>query len=126
MKKEKVKIMTRLAIYEKNVGKDDFSVNSYFKSNYVSYNNFKTRLGVAFAMLIIFGADIVRQLSQNINNALEFDYIKMGARYIIILVVVLTIYTIISTMIYKKRYKKAQVRISQYKKLLNKLDKIIS
>ncbi len=54
MNKEKVKMMTHLAIYEKNVGKEDFGVNNFFKSNYVSYQNFKTRLGVAIAMCILF------------------------------------------------------------------------
>lgn len=122
MNKEKVKIMTKLAIYEKNVGKEDFSVNSYFKSNYVSYNNFKTRLGIAFAMLIIFAGDLMRRVSKDLNNILEFDYVRIGITYLVILVVILIIYTIISTMIYKKRYKKAEIRIGKYKKLLSKLD----
>lgn len=126
MRKEKVKIMTKLAIYEKNVGKEDFSVNSYFKSNYVSYNNFKTRLGVIVAMLIIFAGDIVRRLSKNMNSLLEIDYVRIGITYLIILAAVLILYTFLSTIIYKKRYQKAEIRINNYKGLLSKLDKIKS
>lgn len=122
MNKEKVKIMTNLAIYEKNLGKEDFTINEHFKSNYVSYNNFKTRLGVIIAMLIIFGFDILRRVSKDFNNIVEIDYVSIGIRYLVILVIVLVIYTIISTLIYKKKYKSAEIRINKYKKLLNKLD----
>jgi hypothetical protein len=120
--KEKVKIMTNLAIYEKNLGKDDFTVNNFFKSNYISYNNFKTRLGVAIAMCIIFAGDLMRRITKDINNITEIDYVSIGIRYLIILAIVLTIYTILSTFIYKKRYKNAETRIEKYKKLINKLD----
>lgn len=122
MNKEKVKIMTNLAIYEKNLGKEDFSINEHFKSNYVSYNNFKTRLGVIIAMLIIFGGDLIRRASEDFNNFVEIDYVSVGIKYLVILVIVLVIYTFISTAIYKKRYRSAEIRISKYKKLLNKLD----
>ncbi|MCT4543382.1 MAG: hypothetical protein N4A63_07555 [Vallitalea sp.] len=122
MNKEKVKIMTNLAIYEKNLGKDDFTVNNFFKSNYISYNNFKTRLGVAIAMCIIFAGDLMRRITKDINNITEIDYVSIGIRYLIILAIVLTIYTILSTFIYKKRYKNAETRIEKYKKLINKLD----
>lgn len=122
MNKEKVKIMTNLAIYEKNLGKEDFTVNNFFKSNYISYNNFKTRLGVAIAMCIIFAGDLMRRITKDINNITEIDYVSIGIRYLIILAIVLTIYTILSSFIYKKRYKNAETRIEKYKKLINKLD----
>ncbi len=122
MNKEKVKMMTHLAIYEKNVGKEDFGVNNFFKSNYVSYQNFKTRLGVAIAMCILFSIDLYQRLMKDLNKITEFEFIGMGIKYLIILVVVLTVYTIISTIIYKKRYKSAEIRIGKYKKLLSKLD----
>lgn len=122
MNKEKVKIMTHLAIYEKNVGKEDFDVHGYFKSNYVSYQNFKTRLGVIFAMCVIFGLDLAQKLMKDLNKITEFDYVGIGIKYLIILAVVLTIYTIISTLIYRKRYRSAEIRIGKYKKLLKKLE----
>ncbi|GKX28349.1 hypothetical protein SH1V18_08290 [Vallitalea longa] len=120
--KEKVKIMTNMAIYEKNLGQEDFAINEHFKSNYISYNNFKTRLGVIIAMMIIFGGDILSRVSTDFNSVVEIDYVSIGIKYLIILAIVLVIYTIISTIIYKKRYKSAEIRINKYKKLLNKLD----
>ncbi|QUI21573.1 hypothetical protein HZI73_04375 [Vallitalea pronyensis] len=122
MNKEKVKIMTHLAIYEKNIGQEDFAVNNFFKSNYVSYQNFKTRLSVAIALCIFFGIDLIQKVTKDLNKITEFDFIGIGIKYLIILAVVLTVYTIISTMIYRKRYKSAEIRIGKYKKLLGKLD----
>lgn len=122
MNKEKVKIMTNLAIYEKNLGKEDFEINEHFESNYISYNNFKTRLGIIIAMLMIFGGDILRRVSSDFNSIVEINYVNMGIKYLILLAIVLIIYTVISTIIYKKRYRSAEIRINKYKKLLNKLD----
>ena len=120
--KEKVRIMTKLASYEKNIGKEDFTVNGFFKTNYISYNNFKTRLGVTLALLIIFAGDFVVNLSSNINKITEFDFVKAGLKYLIIWLVMMVLYTIISTHIYRTRYNNAQTRINKYKELLNKLD----
>jgi uncharacterized membrane protein len=120
--KEKVKIMTNLAIYEKNVGKEDFTVNGHFKSNYISYNNFKTRLGILVAMCIILGGDLMRRVTRDLNSLGDINYISLGIKYLVILVVVLAFYTVISTIIYRKRYRSAEIRIAKYKKLLNKLD----
>ncbi|GMQ57878.1 hypothetical protein AN1V17_22730 [Vallitalea sediminicola] len=122
MNKEKVKIMTNLAIYEKNVGKEDFSVNGHFKSNYISYNNFKTRLGILIAMCIIFGGDLMKRVTRDLNSLGDINYFNIGIRYLVILAIVLAIYTIISTIIYRKRYKSAEIRIAKYKKLLSKLN----
>ena len=34
--KEKVKLMTTLAFYEQNEGKEDFKINEYYRKDYVS------------------------------------------------------------------------------------------
>ena len=51
---EKVRLMTRLAMYEQSTGKEDLEKGRYFKSDYVKYNclkNEKTN-GIVFAVLI--------------------------------------------------------------------------
>ena len=42
LNEEKVRYMTELAIFEKNQGKEIFSINRYFKSDYVGIQMFRS------------------------------------------------------------------------------------
>ena len=45
LNEEKVRYMTELAIFEKNQGKEIFSINRYFKSDYVGIQMFRSFFG---------------------------------------------------------------------------------
>lgn len=124
IKKEKVKLMTHLAIYEQNEGKEDMKTNEYYKSNYVSFQNFKRRLGVTIALILIFGGHFSIVFMNNLYEMEQLDYMKYGSVYLIIWLVAMVVYTIIGTMKYSKKYEKAKARIDDYKAILNRLNKL--
>lgn len=53
LNEEKVRYMTRLAIFEKNEGKRIFPINRYFKSDYVGGQMFRSFFGYTFCFLLI-------------------------------------------------------------------------
>ncbi|TCT14667.1 hypothetical protein EDC18_105149 [Natranaerovirga pectinivora] len=124
LSEEKIKIMTKLAIYEKNIGKEDFRINDYFKHDYILINNMKTRIGITIALMMLFGGHAVLELFVFVEERTNIDFIKLGITYGVLYLVLILVYSVLSTRIYSQRYKEAQARLSGYKKLIEKINKI--
>ena len=45
LNEEKIRIMTRAAIYEQGKGEEDIKITSYSRSDYIRYNMLKTLIG---------------------------------------------------------------------------------
>ena len=55
LNEDKVKLMTRMAMYEKKKGRKVMKMTKYFHSDYVSWNMIKTAISVTFAYAMIAG-----------------------------------------------------------------------
>lgn len=121
---EKVKLMTKLASFEKNEGKEDLKAMEYFKSDYVSYNTFLMLLGVTVALIIFFAADIGTKFFENMQTFIEYDFVGQGIDYLTIWLVFMVIYGIITTIIYRRRYRVSKKNTDLYKKMLKDLRKM--
>lgn len=121
---EKVKLMTKLALYEKNSGKEDLKKMEFFKSDYISFNNFKMQSSVTLALVIVFGIEFSKIIIDNIANITEFNFIALGVKYLTIWVGFMVVYTIISTINNRIEYSRSKARIDEYEKMLKNLEKI--
>lgn len=123
LNEEKIKLMTRMAIYENDIGKEDIKINEYKKHDYILLNNIKTRIGVTISCLMIFGVHFVYLFMKILMNNSKIDLYELGVRYIMIYSFIMIVYTFISSRIYSKKYKFAQARLGGYLKMLEKLNK---
>lgn len=121
---EKVRIMTKLAIYEKNKGKEDKSIMEYFKTDYISFKNFKMQIGVTFALIMILGFEFANIVLNNLAKITDYDFVGLGIKYFSIWLVLMVSYTIISAAYNRMEYSKAEKRIQEYDRLLKNLEKI--
>ena len=51
LNEEKIRIMTRAAIYEQGKGEEDIKITSYSRSDYIRYNMLKTLIGVTVGVI---------------------------------------------------------------------------
>lgn len=121
---EKIRIMTKLAIYEKNKGKEDKNVMEYFKTDYISFKNFKMQMGVTFALIVILGFEFANIVLDNLAKITDFDFVGLGIKYLSIWIVLMVGYTIISIGYNRMEYNRIEKRIQEYDRLLKNLEKI--
>ncbi|OOB77875.1 MAG: hypothetical protein BEN19_01115 [Epulopiscium sp. Nuni2H_MBin003] len=124
--RDKVILMTKLALIDKNHGRQDGAILSHYKSDYVFINNFKTRVLVFFVALAIWGCNLLWQIEQGLNlptNQEEIiaDFIIPAAIFVGTWLIV---YTIISTYIYRLRYNQALARNKDYEDLALELKEL--
>lgn len=123
LNESKIKVMTKMAAYEKNGGKKDIAICRYFKGDYIGLGLLKTGISVTIAYLMCVLVYVVCNLDEYLQNLTKLDYYDIigtiGKYYILVLM----IFIIIGYGVYSYRYDKAQKNIVSYSKRLKKLEK---
>ena len=110
----KVKLMTKLALYEETYGKEDFKISSYYRKDYAGLHVIYAFLSVSVgyvclvALLLLAGVeDIMSNMS---NGLILFLFLIILAGYVGVVIV----YCGIASHIYNEKHKKARKRVKKY------------
>ena len=120
LNEERVKVMTKLAIYESTKGKKQLNISKY----YVRYNMFKTIVTstIAFILLVgIIGLWKAEELLMVLNSS---DLIQLAIRLGIVYVVFVVIYAVIAYIVYSIRYEKMKPDVIVFNHNLKKLKEL--
>lgn len=118
----KVRLMTKLAIYEKKDGKEDIKLAKYYKSDYARLQMLKTAIAVTIAFLCLVAVGIIYKMEFILNNALDIDYAMLGRKVLGIYLGVLSIYMIFTALGYSMKYKASRKKLAKYFRMLRKLN----
>lgn len=118
---ERVKLMTKCAIYEKNYGKTELPMAGYFKRDYVKLNILKTMLcamiSYGLCALIYIMADY-ENLFMELN---QLHFRELLLRFGVGAVLFLAVYYAIARVLYAYRFAKAKRHVTDYYRNLKKL-----
>ena len=120
---EKIILMSRVAVYEKNEGADDKKKMTYFMNDYVYRKNSRMRFGVIIGclllvMLYVFYLFAVVQ----VDFITGIDYWEELRNIAVFVIAVVVGYSVLGTAIYMVDYKKSEKRLAEYKQCLLMLD----
>ena len=118
LNENKVKMMTKMAIYEKNEGRKMLRTAKYFKGDFIAFGILKTLITTTFAiMYVLCNAE---GLVENINS---MDYLAFGRRVAIYYIGMLVIFTVIAAVVYNVQYECSRKGLKKYFSRLNKLER---
>lgn len=121
---KKVEAMTKLAIYEKNEGKEDLKMSKYFKTDYVRLHVLKTVVSVTIGYLLVILMIGAYKSEYLINEAVTLNY-KLIGTYILGAYIMLIAVSIFGTIIgYSLKFDSSRKRLGNYYKNLKILRKI--
>ena len=110
----KVKLMTKLALYEETQGKEDFKISSYYRKDYASLRVIYAFLSVSVGYVCLVGVLLVagvENIMGNLSNGLIiFLFLIILAGYVGVVIV----YCGIASHIYNEKHKKARKRVKRY------------
>lgn len=123
LSEEKIKIMTNLAMFEKNEGNKIFPINRYFKSDYISSKLLRSFFTYTLSFLlglVLWGVCFVEKWM----NTMDLDsLIELGIRAGVVYAAGLAVYLIISLFVYARKYDDASRGMKIYLAKLKRLDK---
>lgn len=120
--KNKIKLMTIMAVYDKNHGDKDRQIEGFYKGSYVYRKNCVTRIGVIFGIFILFCFYVLDNLIVREFDFAGFDYLSAIVRWGLFTISLLVIYTIIGTIKFGKEYEEAAKRLKGYEYVAKMLD----
>lgn len=120
----KIRMMTKLAVYESKVGKEDIHLSKYYKTDYVRYQVLKSiicaTVGYALILVLLF----LYKSEYIIKNAVTLDYKTIGINTLGIYIIIIAVYGLGSMVGYSFKYDLSRKKLARYFKMLKRLQKI--
>ena len=117
----KVRLMTKLAIYEQKEGKEDIKLGKYFRRDYVRLKILHNIVAVTLGYLLVLAMIIAYQMEYLIKEAVNLDYIGIGKTILGLYVIVVTVYVMAAMVGYGLYYDYSRKKLAKYFRMLRKL-----
>ena len=121
---EKVKIMTKLAMYEQGKGKKYLPVSKYYRSDYIGLALIKNFFLVTIGYCFIIAAVAVYFGEYLLENIHKLGLVLAGIYIIVGYLIVLVAYSILTYIKYSVQYYRAKKSVREYYSWLTELNKI--
>jgi len=122
LNEEKVVLMTRLAAYEQNKGRENLKINKYFRSDYLLLQMLKTVLYTTFSFVLLLGLYLLYNLESITENLYQMDLIAFVQKIATTYAAFLVICCVVTYLVYSYRYLKAKKSLKEYMKNLKELN----
>ncbi len=120
----KVRLMTRLAMYEQKEGREDIRLSKYFRTDYVRLQVLKSVVALTVGYLLVLLILVLYHSEYLIRNAVVLDYQAMIVRYAGIYIVVLAVYCSMVMIGYMIQYRASRKKLAKYFRMLRRLRSI--
>lgn len=114
LNENKIKMMTKMAIYEKNEGKSMLKTAKYFKGDYIAFGVLKTVIATTFAGVILLAMYFLCNAEGMIRDINNLDYIGLAKKFALYYVLMLIVFCVIAGFVYYFRYENTRKGIKRY------------
>lgn len=117
----KVRLMTKLALYEQTQGKEDFKISEYYRKDYAGMHVFTSILWVTVGYICVAMLVVLAGLESLMNSMSNSLLIMLMLIFVVGYVGTVVIFGIISSHIYNQKHKEARMRVKKYNHDLTRL-----
>jgi len=120
----KVRLMTRLAMYEKKEDKGDIRLSKYYTTDYVRLNVLRSIVAVTIGYALVLLLMIVYHSEYIIREAVTLNYRDIILQYAGYYIILLTVYISLCFIGYMARYRASRKKLAKYFRMLRRLRSI--
>jgi len=121
---KKIRLMTKLAVYEKKEGKEDIYLSKYYKTDYVRFQVLKSVLSATVGYALILAMIAMYKMEYLVKNVITLNYKLIGMYVLGFYIMTVTVYGLGSLVFYSFKYDASRKKLSRYFKLLKRLEKL--
>ena len=121
---KKIRLMTKLAVYEKRDGKEDIHLSKYYKTDYVRYQVLKAIIAATIGYGLIIALIVFYRMEYLIRYAVVLDYKLLGTYVLGFYLMTITVFGLGALIGYSLKYDASRKKLSRYYRLLKRLEKI--
>ena len=121
---DRIKLMTRMAAYEKEEHKVNKKIVSFFRSDYISMQMLKSVVSTTIVFAIMFGLYVLYDFEVFMKEIYQMDMFEFAKSVIIIYMIFLGVILLITYVVSLYRYNRALQSTKLYYANLKKLSRI--
>ena len=121
---DRIKLMTRMAAYEKEEHKKNKTIVSFFRSDYISMQMLKSVISTTIAFAVMLGLYVLYDFEVFMKEIYQMDMFEFAKSVIIIYVIFLGIILVITYVVSLYQYNRALQGTKLYYANLKKLSRI--
>ncbi|MDR2182558.1 MAG: hypothetical protein LBE55_00115 [Clostridiales bacterium] len=120
--KDKIRIMSKMAVYDKRDFERDAKAGQYFRHDFIYKRNMQMRFFLGIGCVILLFFYIMHLLAIEGADLFTVDFQAEAIRLLFYIIVLMTVYSLIGTIIYTREFLRSEKRINAYFTLMRKLD----
>lgn len=117
----RIKLMTKMAVYENGEGKRSKSIGTYFRGDYIGKEVIKSIIYGTIAFVILFALYVCYNLEFFLQDIYKIDLLEFGKEVLMNYLKLVVSYAIITYIVYALRYQKARTSLRNYFNNLRRL-----
>lgn len=121
---KKVRLMTKMAMYEQKHGESDFKISAYYKKDYKSLNMILSWIYMTIGYVVLVGLVCVTYLEVLVNNMTVSGIIMLLLSVLTIYFVLVLVFVIGTNVFYDKKHYKAREGVKMLNMHLNRLNRM--
>ena len=118
---EKVKLMTKLSMYENTEGKIHLPVSKYYRSDYIGLALIKNFFLTTIGYLLLVAAGLTYYGEYLLNNIHKMNLVTLGGALAAGYIILLIVYSVLTYIQYTLRYLRAKKSVKGYYVILSRL-----
>ncbi|HIW82187.1 MAG TPA: hypothetical protein H9742_11850 [Candidatus Acetatifactor stercoripullorum] len=124
LNEERIILMTKMASYEQNEGRENVAIGRYFRSDYIGLQVLKSIFCATVAFAIIFALFVFYDFEIFMQDIYNMNLIEFAQTVLLYYGITVAGYGVISYILYSYRYSKAKKSLKCYYHNLKKLNSL--
>lgn len=118
---EKLRLMTKIALYEKQHTSDEIRMVKYYKSDYIGLKMIGTAINATIGFILIYGLILIMNAEEFVANLTQIDLISFFSNILISYAFFLIAFMVVAYIIYGYRFRKGRESLKSYNSNLKKM-----
>ena len=114
LNEEKIRLMTRLALYEQKEGKKDLSLSKYYRTDYLALKMINSTIIMSLGYIILIATIVLIRIEELISNIVNMDLAAIGRNVLIAYVILFAVNMAATYFISSYRFKKSRGNLNHY------------
>lgn len=122
---EKVKLMTKLAVFEKKHGSDEIKMGKYYRHDYLGLKLIGTIFSATIGFVLIYSIYLIMNSDAFIKSLTSLDLIGFLMSILLAYACFLAAFLVLTYLLYSYRFRKGRERLKQYNIELKQLIRLL-
>lgn len=114
LNEEKIRLMTKLALYEQKEGKKDLPLSKYYRTDYLALKMINSTIAMSLGYIILLATIVLVNIEKLLSDLVNMDLFAIGRNILIVYAVLFVVNMTATYFIASYRFKRSRGNLNRY------------